>query len=80
MLAACGAASPSSPAESTPCGWDLSNAAGRQANSEYLTETMQWLAENPGQAPPAPTHAAWQGDCPSGPPVPPPDEEHDDPD
>ena len=70
------------PPAADACGWDLTSAAGQQANSEYLTATMQWLADHPGQVAPPPTSAYWRGDCPmpSGGPVPPPDDEHDAPD
>ncbi|MBK9739472.1 MAG: hypothetical protein IPO93_08150 [Actinobacteria bacterium] len=64
------------------CGWDLSVPQGVKDNGDYLTFTVEWLASHPGQTPPVPTSPFWRGPCPmpTGPPVGPPEDEHDSPD
>jgi hypothetical protein len=57
------------------CGWDLTQTAGVEANSQFLTETGQWLAnrdQSSREMPPAPTSPYWHGQCPVVPGAPPP--------
>jgi len=64
---------------SAECGWDLSTAAGQEANAAYLNEAAQWIAERDPfsiETPPAPTSEYWLGECASKPVPPPIDEAH----
>ena len=52
------------------CGWDLTSVEGVQANSQYLTQTAQWLgSRDPSslEPPPPPTSPYWHGTCPIDP-------------
>lgn len=62
------------------CGWDLTTPAGVQANSAYLTQTANWLANrDPASSamPPSPTSPYWHGQCPAAPGDPPPPPIHE---
>jgi hypothetical protein len=71
-----GSSVPSIPTPS--CGWDLTTAAGVQANADYQTATMQWLETHGADdgPPPKPESPYWLGECPVSPesPLPPVDE------
>lgn len=80
-VAASRTAQPTTPT-SLDCGWDLSDAEAQRANHEYLTATMSWMVDHPGQVAPPPTSPYWHGECPlpTGAPIGPPEDEHDAPD
>lgn len=63
------------------CGWDLTSREGIRANQERLDFVMSFLAENPGQTPPAIDSPYWYGDCPmpTDAPTGPPDHEDESP-
>jgi hypothetical protein len=71
--------SPAISEASAECGWDLSTAAGQEANAAYLNEAAQWIAERDPfstEMPPVPTSEYWLGECASKPVPPPIDEAH----